>query len=62
MAHLPTRGLRDLAGRAGPAAAAAFLGTAAPDLAAALQERAARGGTALDGTALDGVQHDEDLA
>lgn len=41
LAHLPTRGLRDLAGRAGPAAAADFLGTAAPDLAAALRARAA---------------------
>jgi len=57
LAHLPTRGLRDLAGRAGPSAAAAFLGTAAPDLAAALQERAARGGSALEESLLD-----EDIA
>lgn len=40
LAHLPSRGLRDLAGRAGPEAAAAFLGTAAPDLAAAVRARA----------------------
>lgn len=40
LAHVPTRGLRDLAGHAGPAAVAAFLGTAAPDLAAALRARA----------------------
>lgn len=50
LAHLPTRGLRDLAGRAGPGAAADFLGTAAPDLAAALRARAASNGalTPLD--------------
>jgi glutamyl-tRNA reductase len=41
LVHVPTRGLRDLAGRAGPAAAADFLGTTAPDLAAALRTRAA---------------------
>lgn len=40
LAHVPTRGLRDLAGRAGPDAAAAFLGTSAPDLAAELRARA----------------------
>lgn len=40
LVHVPTRGLRDLAGRAGPAAAADFLGTTAPDLAAALRARA----------------------
>lgn len=45
LSHLPTRGLRDLAGRAGPAAAADFLGTAAPDLAAALRARATGGAT-----------------
>lgn len=60
MAHLPTRGLRDLAGRAGPSAAAAFLGTAAPDLAAALQERAARGAAGVAG--LEDAPFDEDLA
>lgn len=41
LAHVPTRGLRDLAGRAGPAAAAAYLGGAAPDLAAELRTRLA---------------------
>lgn len=41
LGHAPTRGLRDLAGRAGPAAAADFLGTTVPDLAAALRTRAA---------------------
>lgn len=45
LAHLPTRGLRDLAGHAGPDAVAAFLGTAAPDLAAAVR---AHGGDADD--------------
>lgn len=41
-AHVPSRGLRDLAGHAGPEAAAAFLGTAAPDLAADVRARAQR--------------------
>jgi len=45
LAHLPSRGLRDLAGLAGPEAAAAFLGTAAPDLAAEVRLRARRQGT-----------------
>ena len=40
LAHVPSRGLRDLAGLAGPEAAAAFLGTAAPDLAADVRARA----------------------
>jgi glutamyl-tRNA reductase len=62
MAHLPTRGLRDLAGRAGPTAAAAFLGTAAPDLAAALQERAARGGAVLEDAMLEDAMLDEGIA
>lgn len=55
LVHLPTRGLRDLAGRAGPAAAADFLGTAAPDLAAALRARAATNGVLapVDGRAED---------
>jgi glutamyl-tRNA reductase len=44
-AHVPSRGLRDLAGQAGPEAAAAFLGTAAPDLAAAVRLRARAQGT-----------------
>jgi glutamyl-tRNA reductase len=44
LSHVPTRGLRDLAGRAGPGAAADFLGTSAPDLAAALRARAGVGG------------------
>lgn len=39
LAHVPSRGLRDLAGNAGPEAAAAFLGTAAPDLAADVRAR-----------------------
>ncbi len=39
-AHVPSRGLRDLAGSAGPEAAAAFLGTAAPDLAEGVRVRA----------------------
>lgn len=41
LAHVPTRGLRDLAGRAGPDAAAVYLGGAAPDLAAELRARLA---------------------
>jgi glutamyl-tRNA reductase len=53
LAHLPTRGLRDLAGREGPSAAAAFLWTAAPDLAAALRERAARGGAVVEDVSFD---------
>lgn len=40
LAHVPSRGLRDLAGQAGPDAAAAFLGTAAPDLAESVRLRA----------------------
>lgn len=39
LAHVPSRGLRDLAGRVGPEAVAAFLGTAAPDLAAEVRAR-----------------------
>lgn len=39
LAHLPSRGLRDLAASAGPAAAADFLDAAAPDLARDLRAR-----------------------
>lgn len=41
LAHVPSRGLRDLASQMGPEAAAAFLATSAPDLAATLRERGA---------------------
>lgn len=44
LAHVPSRGLRDLASQMGPEAAAAFLATAAPDLAASLRTH----GSALD--------------
>lgn len=44
MAHLPSRGLRDLVAAAGPDAAAEFLGNAEPDLATELRHRAARRG------------------